>query len=308
MRDPRAAALHSGVQRKTGPLARRLAGRDESGAVLILALVFLVVAALALVGLVVFSGTQIVNTSNLKKQRGLDYAVNSATQIAIQAVRYSPNYYGGLPGSPPPAPQNCLGQTRVAFSATGQPTLPPTTPRAFEISVDCQGTATSPIPIRSTATVTMTGGSNTVTTTTLFGSATTTFVGYEITDKTDAIPATTVILKQDPSTGTVTLSAAVSTTVYAPTKDVLMVHPLVERTVTFFACERPTATATTCSGTNYLVRATVEFNDVSATPLSTTHPDLCGGETPTGTPTTVVTTTCGTSMIVTKWLVSYANG
>lgn len=284
-------------------VARRLAARDESGAALILALVFLVVASLALVGLLVFSGTQIVNTSNLKKQRGLEYAGSAATQIAIQGVRYSANYYGSLPGSPEPAPKNCLGQTRVAFSATGRPTSHPGTARLFEISVDCQGSATSPIPIHSTQKSALTSGSLTVTTTTLFGSATTTFVGYEITDANGAIPATTVIAKQDPSTGTVTLSAAVTT---SSTTDVLTVHPLVERTVTFFACERQTTTAPTCSATDYLVRATVQFNDVSATSLST-HPDLCGGETPTGPPTTVVTTTCGTSMLVTKWLVSYAN-
>lgn len=274
-------------------IARRLAARDESGAVLILALVFLIVAAFALVGLVVFSGSAIMNTANLKRQRGLEYAAGSATQIAIQAVRYRPGAYTGLLGTPTPTPQSCLGTTRVAFSPTGHPTTHPTTSRTVEMSVDCLGEQTFPGSV-TLPTVSL-GPGTTITTTTLFGSATTTFVGYAISDTAHVIPATTTVTFQDLTTGTVTLSQAI---IGSASADTLVLSPLFERKVTFFACQ-PSSATPVCSASNFLVRATVEFNDLSlATP---THPDLCGGG------STPSTSTCGTSMRITKWVVSGAN-
>lgn len=284
------------IRRAAAAIGARLAGRDESGAVLILALVFLVVASLSLVGLVTFSGSGLLNTANLKKLRALEYASNSATDIAIQGVRYSGDAYDTATGTPVATPQNCLGPTSVGFSPTGRPTSSPTA-RVENIAVDCQGEATSPLPVNpnNPTGAAVTAGSTTVTTTTLFAGSTS-FVGYEITDAKSAIPPTTVVVHQDRTTGTVTLSAPATATA---TGDTLTLYPTVERVVTFFACTRSGSSTPPCSATHYLVRATVEFNDVSPT-----HGFLCGAATSTGPP---ATPTCGSSMSVKQWLSSYAN-
>lgn len=65
--------------------------RDESGAVLILALIFVIIVTLSIFGLITFGGTGILNSTNLKGQRSLEFAADGATSAAIQAVRYS-NY------------------------------------------------------------------------------------------------------------------------------------------------------------------------------------------------------------------------
>src|SRR6202035_47505 len=80
---------------------------DESGAVLVLALVFVIVMAIALLAVVSFAGDGLRNSANLKGQRALEYAADSATTAAIQTVRYS---YYAFDGSPPTNPSNtgCL--------------------------------------------------------------------------------------------------------------------------------------------------------------------------------------------------------
>jgi hypothetical protein len=62
---------------------------DEDGAILILALVFVLVVTTAIFGLITFGGAGIMNATNLKGQRSLEYAADGAATAAIQAVRYS---------------------------------------------------------------------------------------------------------------------------------------------------------------------------------------------------------------------------
>ena len=64
-------------------------GHGESGAVLLLALIFVIVMSIALLAIVNFAGDALVNTANLKGQRSLEYAADAATDAAVQTVRYS---------------------------------------------------------------------------------------------------------------------------------------------------------------------------------------------------------------------------
>jgi Tfp pilus assembly protein PilX len=73
--------------------------RDDAGAVLILALVFIIVIAVVLLALVTLSGNDLLNTSNLKAQRSLEYAADGATTAAVQAVRNSYLAYNGTVGT-----------------------------------------------------------------------------------------------------------------------------------------------------------------------------------------------------------------
>jgi len=100
---------------------------DESGAVLILAVVFMIVVALMLVALLNLSSNDLLNTSNLLSEQSLEYSASGATNAAIQNVRYNPTTFTG-PG------QNCLpGQSSITLTYT----LP--------IYVDCVS-VTNPAP------------------------------------------------------------------------------------------------------------------------------------------------------------------
>jgi Tfp pilus assembly protein PilX len=70
-------------------MTRRTKIRGDDGAVLVLALIFMIVIALVLVGVVTLSGNALVNTSNLLNQQSLEYRSQGAMQVAIQTVRYS---------------------------------------------------------------------------------------------------------------------------------------------------------------------------------------------------------------------------
>jgi hypothetical protein len=75
--------------------------RDEAGAVLILALVFLLAIGLAVVSLATMTTNDILNSTNLTSQRSIEYSADGATSMAVQNVRYSGNPYSS-------APANCL--------------------------------------------------------------------------------------------------------------------------------------------------------------------------------------------------------
>jgi hypothetical protein len=78
---------------------------DESGAILILALVFVLVVTLSIFGLITFGGTGILNATNLQGQRSLEYAADGAASASIQAVRYS-DFLVVNPDNPQPV--DCL--------------------------------------------------------------------------------------------------------------------------------------------------------------------------------------------------------
>lgn len=251
---------------------RRAAAADESGAVLILALIFVIVGALALAGLVTFAGSALISTAQLKSNRAMQYAADGATEIAIQAVRYSPDAYDKPTMSPVTPPQNCLGTNSVTING-------------YSVSVDCSGqqghleafgkgvfTSTTPTIGSPVTTVLFTG--------------TATYVGWEM--KTAPVPTTppTTVASETNTAHTVTLSAgAIASGTFTFT---LVPHQ--QRIVDFYACLATSGTP--CTSANAVVRAKVNFNDVSSPGYD------CNATT---------TTTCGTSMVIEQWVVSRAS-
>lgn len=63
--------------------------RGESGALLVLALIFALVIAFLLLAVVNLSGSNLLNTANLQTERSLEYAADGAVDAAIQTTRYS---------------------------------------------------------------------------------------------------------------------------------------------------------------------------------------------------------------------------
>jgi len=82
----------------------RIATRDEDGAVLLLAVIFVLVISLILVALVSLSGNDLLDTSNLITQQNTQYAASGAADVALDNVQHSDL---ALPASPG-APANCL--------------------------------------------------------------------------------------------------------------------------------------------------------------------------------------------------------
>ena len=75
--------------RALGTLTTARRGED-SGAVLVLVLVFMVVVAVIVGGLSDLIMNDVRNTSNFASQRSLQYAATSATDVAMQSIRYVP--------------------------------------------------------------------------------------------------------------------------------------------------------------------------------------------------------------------------
>ena len=250
----------------------RAARRDESGAALILALVFVIVGALSLGALLTFAGSALLNTANLASARALDYAADGATDIAIQAVRYTPDAYQQPTGLPLTPPQNCLGPSSVKIDG-------------YLMAVDCSGSIGS-LPTYGEAT--FASGSPTISspaTTDLF-SGKATFVGYEV--QATAVPVTppTTIVSETNSAHTATMSASAAGTALEP----ITLFPPRERVVSFYAC---VATRGTCTSADSLLHAVVDFNDVSSSGSY-----ACSSTS---------TTTCGTSLVVKQWVVTRAS-
>lgn len=111
---------------------RRGDANSESGAVLILALVYIITISLVVAALASWSTNDLHNTGNFKATSELHYAVSSATNTAIQSIRYSP-----LPSSTPPQklatptpPGNC-------WTPTGGPTSSQVTINTYTVDVWC---------------------------------------------------------------------------------------------------------------------------------------------------------------------------
>jgi hypothetical protein len=64
--------------------------RDESGSVLVLALVYLVAISLIVAALTTWSENDLNNTAKFNSARSLQYAATSVTDLAIQNIRYTP--------------------------------------------------------------------------------------------------------------------------------------------------------------------------------------------------------------------------
>jgi hypothetical protein len=106
------------------PMATR---RDESGAVLMLALIFLIVAGSIVGALSNWVLNDIKNTTHMSAARSLQYAATAATQTAIQSIRYTPLIESGsttqtLNANPPSA---CWGTGTSSSLATAEGTTTP---------------------------------------------------------------------------------------------------------------------------------------------------------------------------------------
>jgi hypothetical protein len=112
-------------------MQRTRARNDENGAILILALVFLIIVTLAIFGLITFGGVGILNSTNLKGQNALEYAADGATSAAVQAVRYSDDSFNN------PQPLDCLPDGAVLTLSGNQSTTPSMTINGDSIAVDC---------------------------------------------------------------------------------------------------------------------------------------------------------------------------
>ena len=254
-------------------------GRDDSGAALILALVFLIVAALTLTALVSFAGTGLLDTAGFTSERGQQYGANGAVEIAIQRVRSQPTVYKTL--------GNCLGTAPTTSVTIVENHL--STP----YSVYCQGTSvSSAIPLSSSAVI----NGSIVQTSVLFTATRESVVGFGF--GREGSSGVIAVISETTHLGTITLATTAPSGYPASAFDLFSPY---QRLVTFYACRATTCTVVTNTGSDeltpksVLVKAVVGFGD-----MASTGQYAC-------TVKTNVTTTCGESMVVTQWTVSSAN-
>jgi hypothetical protein len=270
--------------------AERRAGADETGAALILALIFLIVAALTLTALVTFAGTGLLVTSGITSQRGLQYGADGAVEIAIQHVRYQADAY--------PTLLDCLGTT------TGTPTNSSVQLTEYQVTatymVHC-----SAIPFQyvfNSSTATTTNG-KTFKTATLFTSSNPSFVGYGFSIFGSG--TVTRVVAETTFSNTITLLKSAMTS--GPNQHIQLIAPY-QRLVAFYACRATSLCQTSrvptyeqnvekpYSGGNpagYLVKAVVGLGDLA--PAGTFQCNLS------------TTSTCGESVQVLQWTVASAN-
>jgi len=101
--------------------------RGESGAVLILALIFVIVTGVVGVALASLTSTNLTATSDLQAKRGVEYAADGAVDAAIQIVRYSgANFALGTwaPCAPSTQPLTMDGSTIWVECTMGTATAP----------------------------------------------------------------------------------------------------------------------------------------------------------------------------------------
>jgi hypothetical protein len=87
---------------------------DDSGAILILALVFMLVSSLTIYAILDFAGNSLLDSQAFRNATGLDYAVSSAVQIEAQNLRY--NYEAATNSAETCTPSNTtvtVGSTQV---------------------------------------------------------------------------------------------------------------------------------------------------------------------------------------------------
>jgi hypothetical protein len=70
-------------------MTRRTTKRDESGAALILALIFMVITGITVTALLTYGDASLLNTPVYLSVQTREAAANAATNIAVQTVRYS---------------------------------------------------------------------------------------------------------------------------------------------------------------------------------------------------------------------------
>ncbi len=104
--DMRAARLHRLMS--GGRPDRAGTANDEAGAVIVLALIFLIVVGGVIASLSTWTLNGLNNTGNFASARSFQYAATSATQFAMQSIRYTPMLATGQTWNANP-PQPCWG-------------------------------------------------------------------------------------------------------------------------------------------------------------------------------------------------------
>jgi hypothetical protein len=85
-------------------------GQDERGAILILALVYIIVIGVVVAALTTWASGDLNNTGKFNDARNMDYSLSSAVEVAISDIRYTP-VVGSNNATPPVA---CWGSTAYA--------------------------------------------------------------------------------------------------------------------------------------------------------------------------------------------------
>lgn len=119
-------------------------GHDEAGAVLVLALIFMVTCSLLVIGLLSWSGNNLSSVAAFVQSRTTNYAATSAMETAIQNVRYSTT---ACPSTglniPVPNPSAAYDLTMTIFcSPTTETELPSAASRVINFT-ECVSTAVS---------------------------------------------------------------------------------------------------------------------------------------------------------------------
>ena len=251
---------------------QRGARRGDEGSAIILALVFVVGVALALWALVSFTGGALLNSGNLRLQRATEYSADSATDMAIQAVRYRPNAFS--------TSASCLGPSSATFNSV-------------QMEVICSGSSNSFLP-QSGPGLIAAGSLTKATSSVLFATSlpSSFFVGWTITDPTASggagvIPSGTTVTAESNSTNSITMS---QTATGPATNDSFVLFPPQVRTVNFYTCSTSVAS---CTASTASVVAVVAFNDVA-----TNGSYSCSSST---------SATCGSGMTIRQWTVRAAN-
>ena len=116
---------------------------SQEGAILILALVFVLLIAFSVLGLLTFGGTGITDATSLQGQRALQYAADGAVTASIQSVRYTSNYYAVVNQEPT---TDCLPNGATSMTLDGD-----------QMTVGCTGTLALPVPQQNTRVITFYG-------------------------------------------------------------------------------------------------------------------------------------------------------
>jgi hypothetical protein len=88
--------------------------RDETGAILILAIIYITVISLVVAALTTWASNDLNNTTQFESASSIHYAASSATQVAIQSMRFNP-----IPQlTPPGGATSSIGECWVPVSGT----------------------------------------------------------------------------------------------------------------------------------------------------------------------------------------------
>lgn len=254
--------------------------RDESGAVLVMALVFVVAMGLIIGVLTNLAGTNLTDTVQLQGQRGTEYAASGTTEAEIQALRYLGGAAGGNNGSsspqvcqPFPAPPTGSGSTTSSGLTISEDAT------QYVVAAACQA-----FPATTIVSVNVQNLSSTIT------AAANTFSVADIGQMVEAvgIPAgATIIAVASDTSATLSVSAGATAcpTASPCAQSVTIATPVGQRIVLLRGCLGLNS-GMNCAGGSPVVKAVVRYFDIGSDGKS--H--------------------VGAGLTVQNWLVQAANG